>query len=397
MSALSLTMETRPGWSINWMTEGAWKSLLPTTPWPGAETAVRKTFEHQSHLVHGVITGTRGLWTQSLCMKSASTFSCPLSMGLVTWQKNQCQSLYEKRAQCQEQIFMSNAARLPLVAGTLGAPAPALPAAGGQPDRVRDVDGDVLSEEDDDGDAGDEFSVVASLAPPGPGVRSKRRKTEGGAASVAPTLFAAPVAASVISMPPPGRCVDRRGRSVSGSPPASARTSSPLTPSMSSMLDPSAAASAAGSEDQTDHQSKTKISQAERVREELEELKAVHDKRMQEFWWCGDPETAKKLTKGNGRPAYHLGQLATAATKAVTKLADQPEANKFNSRHADWKVVKESLEVFRAVNIGGGEFNKVKKGAEFSEFLETVKARPSVWCKLPLIAVRWGAQLKIET
>ena len=39
----------------------------------------------------------------------------------------------------------------------------------------------------------------------------------------------------------------------------------------------------------------------------------------------------------------------------------------------------------------------MKKGAEFSEFLETVEARPSVWCKLPLIAVRWGAQQKSET
>lgn len=261
---------------------------------------------------------------------------------------------------------------------------------------MRDVDGDVLSDEDD-GEGGDEFSVVASLAPPGPrtptGYRTgKRRKTEGGAASSAPTLIASsPAAVSVVSnaMAAPAFAPRKRDRSVSGSP---AKASLPATPPMSSMLDPSAAPSAA---ETSEDLSKMKKSAASKVRDEIEELKITHDKRMQEFWWCGDPETAKRLTKGHGRPSYHLGELAKATTKCTLKLGDKPEADKFQSRHSDWEVVKTALEVFRACNIAG-EFNKVKKGVEFAEFLDTVKARPKVWCKLPLMAVKWGAQLKIE-
>ena len=94
---------------------------------------------------------------------------------------------------------------------------------------------------------------------------------------------------------------------------------------------------------------------------ELEEVLVTHERKVKELYWMADPEKCKRLTMGTERPAYHLDRLAAAQTKALSKLSDVPQAEKWEARHTDYKCIKECLELFRSCSIDK-DINKIRKG-----------------------------------
>jgi hypothetical protein len=166
------------------------------------------------------------------------------------------------------------------------------------------------------------------------------------------------------------------------------------------MIDPTAAPSSHGSEDGSEAaggSKKPKLNAHEKIRLELDDLLIVHERKVKDFWQLADSRTHTRLLSGTNRAAYHLDRLGGAQTKARTKLSDPPGAEKWEARAADYKSIKDGIELFKNSNIDR-DFNKLKKGPEFLAFIDTllVPARRAVLRVLPLLAVRWAAQLRLE-
>ena len=115
------------------------------------------------------------------------------------------------------------------------------------------------------------------------------------------------------------------------------------------MIDPTEAAVAALPQDSDGSDAlagkkPSKNNAAETIRIELEELLITHGRKVKEFIGMADPERCKRITE---RTAYHLDRLASAHTKALSKLGDVPQAEKWEARHTDCKCIKECLMLFK--------------------------------------------------
>ena len=376
---------TEPKFSVMFATKEAWPIVAPTFLWPGDASAVTKVFNNTSQRVHSFLRGCPGVWEQKLASRSVTIMEMPLDKSLLVWQAQQTQSLWKNRCKTAEHEFMSGLSKLPVLdepaVDSFASPAKRDSSGGGD---SSDIDFD------------DSASVVSGVTGvslqsafgPGPSTPSSKRRKLGSVLSSlipdvsAPVVLSSPSSAGLATGDGPG--------AASGS--AASHSVIPsifVAPSFDDVLDSVGAADQSGG-------GKKRKNKIGALHETLADLVEVHEKKMAEFWECGEMQKIQQVCRpGKDRPGYHLHTLASAKVKIKKQLGDEELANTWENRYSDYEMVKQCLDFFKLVDIGVN-FSRVRRGADFLKQVQAARARPNVANKLPMRVVQLSAEIEVE-